>query len=387
MKWVVADDLSGAAECAGVAWRHGLDAELITTVPSGEGNGVQVVDTDTRLLPAPEAAGEVRRRVEGCWSFTGGVFKKTDSVLRGPVRAELQALAEISGCSRALLVPSNPSLGRTVENGRLLIRGRPLDETEFARDPHHPAHTADAAELLGRAPEFPISVASPGDPLPEKGIIVGNARTTEDLRSWAERSREAGILPAGAAAFLSAILENRGWRTRTLTADLPSTAKGLTLICSGTAAPASHREIARLEAGGTPVRRMPPGLANQARPVEPDIEEWARAVSGAFTKAPRVVACIGQAPAGHPESPRRFEQYLSELVARVLAERPIRHLLLEGGATASAVLRRLGWSRFQVVREHAPGVVCLRTRDGDAPLITIKPGSYPWVYPFAPAGI
>ena len=50
-------------------------------------------------------------------------------------------------------------------------------------------------------------------------------------------------------------------------------------------------------------------------------------------------------------------------------------IIIEGGATAYAVLERLGISSFDVEYEYSPGVVCLS--HGNMRII-LKPGSYPW---------
>jgi uncharacterized protein YgbK (DUF1537 family) len=50
----------------------------------------------------------------------------------------------------------------------------------------------------------------------------------------------------------------------------------------------------------------------------------------------------------------------------------------EGGATAAAVARALGWTRFAVGRELAGGVVELQPVMDGAPQFIIKVGSYDW---------
>lgn len=78
------------------------------------------------------------------------IYNKTDSVLRGNVTHEVEAVIQALGLDGVLLVPANPSLGRTIEGGRYFVRGRPLHETEFARDPRHqrvcgkPVRTGDS---------------------------------------------------------------------------------------------------------------------------------------------------------------------------------------------------------------------------------------------------
>ncbi|HYD82654.1 MAG TPA: four-carbon acid sugar kinase family protein, partial [Opitutus sp.] len=69
-------------------------------------------------------------------------FKKIDSTLRGPVAAELSALAAAMPRTRILFAPANPAAGRTVQQGILRVHGVPVAETEFGRDPANPVRTS-----------------------------------------------------------------------------------------------------------------------------------------------------------------------------------------------------------------------------------------------------
>jgi uncharacterized protein YgbK (DUF1537 family) len=51
---------------------------------------------------------------------------------------------------------------------------------------------------------------------------------------------------------------------------------------------------------------------------------------------------------------------------------------VEGGATAIALVRRMGWNRLTVLREVAPGVVTLGVGGAPCLWLTVKPGSYRW---------
>jgi D-threonate/D-erythronate kinase len=56
----------------------------------------------------------------------------------------------------------------------------------------------------------------------------------------------------------------------------------------------------------------------------------------------------------------------------------VRHVMIEGGATAASILNVLGWQRLAVVREWVPGVATLRPAADEHLTITMKPGSYVW---------
>src|SRR3954447_23706741 len=112
---VIADDLTGAAEIAGVGLRYGLPTRLVRERPTKVEQGLTVLDTDSRTLDPSDAATAVREFVQELRGQPFDlIYKKTDSVMRGPVLAEVEALMAAFGRTGALLVPQNPSRGRTV---------------------------------------------------------------------------------------------------------------------------------------------------------------------------------------------------------------------------------------------------------------------------------
>jgi 4-hydroxythreonine-4-phosphate dehydrogenase len=137
---VIADDLTGAADC-GIAFAlAGLPTFVsIGNAPAPDSAQIVSVDTDTRRLATGEAtrrAGEAAR--DAYRRGTGGLYKKIDSTLRGHVAAELEATfraaADLAGGSPiVLLAPAFPGTGRTTRAARVLVNGVPLEESEVWR--------------------------------------------------------------------------------------------------------------------------------------------------------------------------------------------------------------------------------------------------------------
>lgn len=362
---VFADDLTGAAEIGSIAHTAGLRALVLTTPPAGPIDAdVLVFDTDTRLLPPAAAARRVR-------SFAArlrrqpysGFFKKTDSVLRGPVLAELTTLAASLGCRRTLLVPCNPSLGRVIREGHYFIGGRPLHETAFARDPHHPRTTSDVLALID-AKKYPRVVRHrPSDRLPRAGVIVGEAKSPADVAVWAGQV-DAHTLPAGGADFFRLWLQaRRAYYPPTGNYRLPA---GPSLLLSGTVAPSDPF---------SPFAVPPVTLAARRIPSVKTLTAKIRAQLGA-------TGCAAVTPTGPIVHDTRVSTALTRTFASLTAElhaaNAFSHLLIAGGATAAAVLHALGWTRFDVVRIWGPGVVTLRPTAAPEFAVTMKPGSYAW---------
>jgi len=69
---------------------------------------------------------------------------------------------------------------------------------------------------------------------------------------------------------------------------------------------------------------------------------------------------------------------MATLTEAVVRRTAMGELVLEGGATAEAVMARLGFRTLKVLGEYAPGVVQLNVAGQEDLLVTVKPGSYPW---------
>lgn len=352
---VLADDLTGAAEVGALAHEAGLRVVIVTRVPRAPiDTDVLVLDTNTRLDPPGRAAARVKRRAARLRALPhSGVFKKTDSVLRGPVLAELSACAAAFGFTRTLLVAGNPSLGRTIDGGRCYVDGQPLDQTPFARDPHHPASSPETLELLRATRRPDVLNRKLTDSLPPVGIIIAEHRRAADTARWV-LAVDNHTLPAGGADFFRAWLESRmPARRRPLSGQTPP---GPALLLHGTTAPCAG-ESALLFTG-----LRPPS---------------AKRVALALRQHGTAAVTASASTLNDPAAPAQIAKGFAALALALRDVDAFRHLLIAGGATAATVLGALGWNRLSVVRVWAPGVVSLQP--ADIPItVTLKPGSYPW---------
>lgn len=352
---VIADDFSGAAELAGIAAARGFKAEVQTRFEPHPDVDVVAVDTATRLLDEREAArivGETARQIVA--AKPAWIFKKTDSVLRGHIRAEIEAILSATGQKESLFIPANPSKGRVIAGGRYLANGVPLDETVFANDPEHPRRSAVVRELLGNAP----------------GIHTPDIGSTEAIRLEIAKLAPS-TLPAGAADFFGELLGSTAAKmaTRRIT-----TERSL-LVCGSAAAWETDRAT-QMKAEGFEVIVLP----DESDPGRID-EDWLERARGVLRVKTRLMLALG-----NPQRVRSTSDLTDALVQtalRVSEGLAGLRIALEGGATALAFIRAKGWSRSDAIPEGMQGVGSLRPVGvADAPLLWVKPGSYPW-----PAGV
>jgi len=375
---VVADDFTGAAEIGGVGLRYGLKAEVQTEVNPDSRADILVIDTDTRSRTPQEAATQVEKVLKQLQKIhSEWIYKKVDSVLRGPVMAELQAVFTALGKDRIILVPANPSLGRQIRRGHYFVHGKPIDKTEFANDPEHPATSSDVLELLGPSRSITTRVLERPQSVPAQVIAVGQAQTKDDLLAWAARLNTQTI-PAGAAEFFAAILEVKGFcETSPESREDLLQRKTALFVCTSTS-PSSQKVVEQAHNCGLPVSVMLLQLLQSDDLTDELVQQWTDDTITAFEKHPRVIATIRQHIGRPPPLARKLRHYIAALVENVLNHTSIDALYIEGGATASAVVRRLRWKRFFPCRELAPSVVRMRVGEKRRRYLTVKPGSYPW---------
>ncbi len=129
---VLADDLTGALDTASQFGRGSfvsLDHESV-----GHGWKCVSLSTDTRLATPAEAERKVRLVLESLdLTRTRYLYKKVDSTMRGNVGAEIHSIVSMLAVTMPF-TPAYPEQGRIVLNGRLYVRGVPLDNTEYVRE-------------------------------------------------------------------------------------------------------------------------------------------------------------------------------------------------------------------------------------------------------------
>lgn len=375
---VLADDLTGACEIAAIGLQHGLRSavSMDLKIPDHDMD-LLVFDTETRLDSPAFASAKLTSTLQ---ILTGSkqpdrLYKKVDSVLRGPISAEMNLLAESLGYERVLLIPANPALGRTILNGYYRINGTPLHESAFSADLHHPLKSSWVVDLIGQSRHLPVHRTSVREEVPRQGLVVGDAGNEADLTYWSTQIRP-GTLPAGAAAFFKSVLTHWIPEARPREID-PITPGHPLLMISGTTSP---QQVDLLEAfhqqGG---QTVPLTLEMLDEPVSRIHEQ----VADLLTRQNRALVYMRNPGEADPRNAFRVRTALARLAQHFVTAGSIRHLVVEGGATAASIANELQWPFLEAVYEWAQGVVSLRSRTGSGVTYTMKPGSYPWPDGFA----
>jgi uncharacterized protein YgbK (DUF1537 family) len=359
---VIADDITGGAEIAGIGLRYGLKVLLSTSsdIPCPDAD-LWVVSTDSRSMCKEEAFGVTIRTVGNLKSKgIEDIFKKTDSVLRGHIAAELVAQLKAEGKKKVVLCPANPQSGRVIINGIYYIDGIPLHETGFSKDPDFPYKSSDVKEIFGT------------DFSGEYDISIVNAASDEDMNHAALLKTDDTIL-AGSAAFFKAHLESRNLIPLTDDVAIPTLKN--TLFVRGSAYATSRIEVEKMSLHGGKVTYLSP-LIIDSPDYQKLIDQCAIEVSSVLRKGENAILAIGEPILPWKKAASEIKKSMAEVVSIVVYAVDVNELVIEGGATTSAILEKLNYTQFVPTFEYAPGVVRMKVCDNDNMCLTIKPGSY-----------
>jgi D-threonate/D-erythronate kinase len=337
---IQADDLTGACDTGAPFAGRGLETLVVVhdggdLPPSPSATAVVlVIDTESREVSV-EAARERARWAGGVLKAGSPrvLYKKLDSTLRGHVAAEIDGMLDGTGRAVALLAPAFPAQGRMVVDARVLIDGRPMDETPIARDPAFPRTGSSVLGLLADGGVRPIgalplatarrgrdAVATRLDRFAATGgrILAADAETAADLSVLAEAGRARQVLLVGSAGLATALAR----RETCVMKGHPAPPRRPLLVVAGSAHPATRAQVARLGHRDD--------LAILAPPDDGGADD----------------------PARRRETVGRLAEAAQDRIAR---ERP-GAVLLTGGETAIAVLRVLGASALRLAGQLEPGL-------------------------------
>jgi len=374
---VIADDLTGAADCGVACASHGLHT-LLVLGDSGDDVDAEAlaVDGDTRRLPAQEAAAETARLLR---RYLGNqqtlVYKKLDSTMRGNVGAELAAMLEarrgLAGGGEeivAVLASAFPATGRTTVAGHQRVHGRLLEESEPCQEGDLLAQS-DIGGLLRAARLRPALlglelIRGDGEMLrdamrtlaQEADVLVCDAETDDDLRRIAVASMAlgSGTVWAGSGGLARHLLPAAG-RPRTLPSSHKSIqVSGPALFVVGSGSAVAHEQVEVLASrSDTIVMKVSAEvlLAGERSP------QWL-----ALVRELENALIAGRDIAVFPDQKVRLDSGQGPLLTAALAAmvRPLADrvgaLAVTGGETARAVFEAWGVRGLRLIGEVEAGL-------------------------------
>ncbi len=400
---VLADDLTGgmivasSLEAAGVRCPLATSVEALAALPAG--TEAVVLARKIRLIDPPLARAEARQAADA-FARLGArrVFQKYsalfDSTPRGNIGPIAEVLLQATGAGRTIFCPAFVERDVAVYEGRMFVRGQPLDETFKRDDPVTPMLNANLVEVLqaqtglkvgllrrrvlaqgaevartvlDRQADTPFFIADAVDP----GDVERLAALVVD---WPLVTGADSLPPVLARLWRCGRPPDAGSNRRLL-----PPAPGHAAVLVGSCAPQTLAQIDALEARH-PVWRVDlardgddPGLIDA-------ITAWAEV---RLPVGPIAVATSAD-PAGVARAQRRFGRAgaaarsdgMVAALARRLSDLGVRKFVVAGGETSGAVLSALDVDLVQVAGfDEMQGGYCHQPGPGSRSFV-LKPGSF-----------
>lgn len=363
---ILADDLTGAAEVAAFVGNASHPARVTWT----EGDAAVgdpsrrslVIDTETRNLPPDRACERLDAALDrlGAHGTDGLVYKKIDSTLRGPVRAEIALLARRLAAGRAdtqcdaarstmarpvtrrapiIAAPAYPRMGRTTRGGIQRLDDVPVAEGPAAVDPVAAAQESDVRRLMPEGGHVVVPATGGTDPEALARLLRRHQHEGRHVVVDAETESDLAVLAEALRTLRSCVLVGSGGLARHLWPRRHAvglrTGPGPVVVVVGSHHPSARAQVEHLCA--TNVSHRMTGAQSGPLP----------------ERLPEVLVLTTPASRAEPAVALRD---LGGALEEVIAVGRPSALVVTGGETALHALRRLNAHALDVVGELVDGI-------------------------------
>lgn len=370
---ILADDLTGAADCA-VQFRQAGFSALVLAHGVGRRapfTSAQVISLNlhTRDLPSVAGVRRVWQRFSPIISTLAQdalVYQKIDSTLRGHPGLEVCLLLDILGLSAAIIAPAFPKLGRQTLDGVHRVHGVPLRETEYAQKHTRLQASSSLPEMFTEANGLPLAhlpwvVIERGmqevahwlrEHLTEPGrLITADAAHEQhlDILTQAVISLDQRVLLVGSA----------GWAERLALACKESiaavpTAPGVLGVVGSMSTVATRQVQAARDAGVTVIQFAPPWTDADTHLTS---DSWQR-LTQTLTQGQHVIIWThpGDVVTGPYRNGQQVLRGLAGAVRAIVSTTAVSGVVIVGGDTAQHVFRAVRASGLRLCGEIAVGI-------------------------------
>jgi 3-dehydrotetronate 4-kinase len=399
----IADDFTGGTDLANNLVKSGFRAVQTLGVPRDAEATVDsdavVVALKTRTSPPEQAVEESLKalgwlRTLACKQFYFKYCSTFDSTPRGNIGPVIEALLEALGSDFTIACPAFPDNGRTVYRGHLFVQDVLLSESGMQNHPLTPMTDPNLVRFLSaqtsakvglvrfdRIGQGPKAVIQEIQKLRQDGVRIaitdclGNA----DLIVLGGAAKDLTLVTGGSGLALG-LAANFGLFG---TAPVPVPAfPGGRAILAGSCSKMTLRQVEHAKAGCRHRQISVKNLAQDSEAEIRDVLSWATEMRSGpkplliYTSEPVEELTKNQNELGFEKASSLCEHALAE-IASSLVDNGVTQLIVAGGETSGAVVKRLGLELLKIGPEIDPGVPwTLATGRGRQLALALKSGNF-----------
>lgn len=398
MYGAVADDFTGATDLAG-NWRsRGLRTAVALGVPDSaspldtDGFDAIVVALKIRSVPAQVATEKARAAgvfllKAGCTQIYDKYCSTFDSTPEGNIGPIADELTELTGATRAVVVPSFPDAGRTVYQGYHFVGDQLLSESSMRHHPLNPMTDSSLVRLMAAQTDLPVgsvslsTVRRGADELrkaldqSEAHYIVVDAIDNDDLAVIAEATRDDVLVTGGSGIAL-------GLPRRDADLDQVHSVSGRRAILSGSASAKTQKQVRAARDHMKSWKVAIDDLTADIEDATTRAAEWTVQCWEASPDDPVLIYSVdspNDVEAAKKENPGAsvlLETFFGMLAQR-LSNEGCRQFIIAGGETSGAVMTALDVRLLELGEQIDPGVSwLLGSADDNEYNLVLKSGNF-----------
>jgi 3-dehydrotetronate 4-kinase len=401
----IADDFTGATDLCNTLVRRGMRTVQLIDVPAAGTERADaeavVVALKSRTIPAPDAIAKSLAalgwlRKAGARQILFKYCSTFDSTAAGNIGPVAEALMDELGTDLTLFCPAFPETGRTIYRGYLFVGDVLLSESGMRDHPLTPMRDPSLVRVLqrqcrgkvGLVPQHdvaqgPVAIRDAFASLRLAGFrhAIVDAIEDRDLESIGQAAADFPLITGGSgiALGLPANFRRQGLIGDGAAADWLPPISGAAVVLSGSCSPATIAQVAFMRERA-PVFTIDPIAAAAGCNIAEAALGWAmprlgdRPVLISATAPSEEVAATQQA-LGRERAGAMIEGIFAA-IARGLAARGVRRLVVAGGETAGAVVQALGVTGLRIGRQIDPGVPWTMSLGEPALALALKSGNF-----------
>jgi 3-dehydrotetronate 4-kinase len=399
----IADDFTGGTDLANNLVRSGFRTVQTLGIPReaipANDSDALVVALKTRTCPPEQAVKESREALDwlrglGCKQFYFKYCSTFDSTQRGNIGPVIEALLEALSCDFTIACPAFPDNGRTVYRGYLFVHDVLLSESGMQNHPLTPMTDSNLVRFLStqtsakvdlirydRIGQGPRAIVQEIERLRQAGVRIAIADCLEnaDLFVLSSSVKDLRLVTGGSGLALG-LAANFGLSGAAPVA-VPAF-PGDRAILAGSCSKMTLRQIEQAKAAYPHRAISAQALAENSGAVVRDVLSWAIKMRNEsrplliYTSETVEGLKKSQNELGLERAGSLCEHALAE-IASGLVENGVTQLIVAGGETSGAVVKRLGINLLKIGPEIDPGIPwTLAASAGKQLALALKSGNF-----------
>jgi 3-dehydrotetronate 4-kinase len=399
----IADDFTGGTDLANNLVKSGFRTVQTIGIPKSSAQlddaDAVVVALKTRTCPAEQAISASANALDwlkslGCRQFYFKYCSTFDSTPRGNIGPVIELLLRELGESITIACPAFPDNGRTVYRGHLFVYDQLLNESGMRNHPLTPMTDPNIVRVLAAQTNLPVQligldIVRQGEKAVARALetirsqtptaVITDATSNEDLAVLAAAAKNLKLVTGGSGLALG-LGKNFGLQGGKVA---KSTAfPGRRAILAGSCSRMTLQQIEVAKRVFPHFQIKPVELDSQFEETLESLLQWASKYRSAsepllvYTSAGPDEITQNQKALGVEHAGDLCETFLAS-VAEKLVDDGVSQLIVAGGETAGAIVKKLGLDMLRIGPEIDPGVPWTMASSGVGEIaLALKSGNF-----------